>query len=319
MTSRLKGIACGVLFVWCASSRAATPVILVPGFMGQRNIEAIGPYFYGVAEALREDGIDVTAIAPPPVAGSEERGAYLGHAIDDVLRRTGATHVIVIAHSQGGVDVRAAIDAGYAEKIAAVATLSAPHHGTEVADVALALPRSIVRATLAGLHARFESEQHMRATEPAPDAALISLSTRGMRAFNARHPSTQGVPFFSLASLSGPDVDGSCAGGAWGPPRKIDTLHPMLVVGRAMIASAAGDISNDGVVPTRSMRWGKFLGCIPGDHADWMGWKPFATIDHVAFLRELTHALEDVAAAHDARALDAHIPALARMATADVH
>ena len=324
------GLAFGCVVASSAASakapRGASPVVLLPGFMGWRDIETVGPYFAGLREALEAAGADVFALAPPPIADSEARGAYVMRAIDDVLLRTGAEKVAVIAHSQGGVDVRVALAHGYASKIAVIATLSSPHEGTELADAALAwFPRSVVRATLTEIAWTWDGEQHIKHRTPDPDGALASLSRAGMKEFNARHPTTAGVPFFSLAAVTGDDVDGGCArGGRWGAPDRVDALHPLFLAAHALIRLRAGDVSDDGVVPTARQRFGTFLGCVPGDHVDWMGWKlgrddgAYAQLDDKAFLVELWRGMRDVELTGDERAMDAHVEALAALAHAHV-
>jgi pimeloyl-ACP methyl ester carboxylesterase len=290
----------------------STLVVLVPGFLGHRDIPALGPYFPGFEEALQRDGFDVVTLVPPPVAGSEERGAWLAAAVDEVAGGTGDEHVIVIAHSQGGVDARAALDVG--APIDAVATLSSPHAGTDVADVARSWPRSLVGAALSDAGRGSQTLNNSQLTTPAPDDALASLSRDGMSAFNLRHP-TSPVPLFSVAAFTGADVDDACRGGAWARPTRTDSIHPLLLAGKAMIRWSR-NVSNDGVVPTRSMRFGTFLGCVAGDHADWLGWgieEDDGAFDERAFIVELARGLDGVARS-DARAMDAHVPRLASLA-----
>ncbi len=332
-----------VLGATCAGSvRAATAVspaersdalvVLVPGFGGRDSFPLGGRYFMGLDDALTAAGFDVVTLAPPPVATSEERGAWLAVAINQATRGEQRRRVVVIAHSQGGVDVRAALDRG--AHIHAVATLSTPHHGTDVAEVALAWPRPLVRAALhelnRGAPSPFASASES-ASGDAADLALVNLTREGMHAFNARHPKSP-VPLFSVAAFSGADIDDACAGGRWSRPRKVDALHPMLLAGRAMIRWQR-DVSDDGVVPTRSMRFGTFLGCVAADHVDWQRWdvehddvllddhrgrfsRTRSTFDVHAFIVELARGLDAVARARAEDAMDAHVANLAAMAGA---
>jgi triacylglycerol lipase len=308
------------------TTNTPSPVLLVPGFMGWRNIDSVGAYFHGLKEALTEAGADVYAIGPPPIATSEVRGRFLMRAIDDVLARTHAQKVAIIAHSQGGLDVRVALAHGYASKIAVVATLSSPHHGTDLADAAAAwLPADVVKLALDRVQSTWEYEQHVPHRDADAAGAIATLSRAGSAKFNADNSDTGGVPFFSLASVTGADVDGSCkTGGRWGAPKKIDALHPLFEAAHLMIRMKGGEESDDGVVPTGSMRFGTYLGCIAGDHADWMGWTfdrdggDYVETDAGAFLVELWKGMRDVELAHDPRAMDAHVQALAKLANADV-
>ena len=294
-------------------------MLLVPGFIVWGVMPGFGPYFGGLRRALRSAGADVYELAPPPIADSDARGAYLVRAIDDVRRRTGADKVAIIAHSQGGIDVRAAIGLGAASKIAVVATLSSPHQGTDLADAAVAwFPRAIVFATLDAVQEHWQYEQHMARSSADSDGALATLSRAGMRVFNAKHADAGGVPFFSIAAVSGDDVDGSCArGGKWGAPDRVGWLHPLFTPSHVMIRTKGGEESDDGVVPTSSMRFGTYLGCVPGDHVSWMGWHVGpAAFDERAFVVELWRGMRDVERAGDEHAMDAHVQALAHLAHA---
>lgn len=305
------------------SPSTRTLVVLLPGFGGfQPGAVADFAYFVELQTALERAGFDAVTIAPPPVASSEERGLAVRDALVRLEQKEPHARILAIAHSQGGVDVRAALAAG--APIHAVATLSAPHHGTDVADVALGWPPGLVTAALHGFARAAQWSSGAEVTTPAALASLRSLSRRGMRAFNARHPKPA-VPFFSVAAFSGRVIDEACSGGAWDAPRMTDTLHPMLVPGRAMIRSARA-VSDDGVVPTHSMRYGRFLGCVAADHVDWQRWDvelEDAPFDAVRFLVELARGLEDAASAalsgtigDGERAMDAHVPALASLARA---
>ena len=301
----------------------ASPVILVPGFMGWRDLDILGSYFIGLEDALEAAGADVYRLSPPPIADSTVRAEYLVRAIEAVRVRAKSDKVAIIAHSQGGIDTRVAMaDPEVAKKIAVVVTLSSPHEGTEIADAALKLPAPLVDAALAWVNVVWQSGQHIKRTDAGARAVLANLSRAGMKEMNARLPKAYDVPFFSLAALSDDDIDGSCAGGRWGAPAKKDALHSFFIPGRLMIRSVAGDVSDDGVVPTSSMKFGTFLGCVPGDHVDWMGWSSdrkddgWTELDERAFLVELWRGMRDVEATGDATAMDWHTGNLARIASA---
>jgi triacylglycerol lipase len=305
-----------VVCAMCASTSVHaenTPLVLIPGFMGQRPSGVATPYFIGWREAFEEIGVDVHEIGPPPNASSEARGRYVLDAIDRVLADTGAKRVVVITHSQGGVDVRWALQQGGADRIAAVATIAAPHAGTGVADTALRWPRFAVRAALVSAGAMWQFMQGDEVSLANADDALVSMSTAGAARLNALQPEPP-VPFFSVAGFTGDDVDGSCRGGKWSRPRDRDEMHPSLSFGTAMIKAAAGDVSHDGVVPTRSMRFGTFLGCVAADHVDWEGWDDHEQL--LKFVIELWRGLDDIAQTGDPDAMERRIPRLARLAKA---
>ena len=96
--------------------------------------------FYGVAEALEADGHTVFVATVPPYDTPENRAMHLADAVDEALERSGAAKVNLIAHSMGGLDSRVLISGmGYGDRVASLTTISSPHGGTAVADVALKL------------------------------------------------------------------------------------------------------------------------------------------------------------------------------------
>jgi len=69
----------------------------------------------------------------PPLASIESFADQLATKIDAVLEATGARSVMVVAHSMGGLVVRAYIRQYGAQKLARVLTIGTPHHGSVLA------------------------------------------------------------------------------------------------------------------------------------------------------------------------------------------
>ena len=186
-------------------------------------------------------------------------------------------------------------------------------------DVGRAFPATIVDGLLSSIHRTFEANQGLAPHTPDTLGALDGLSTTGTSALMAAAP-TSPVPFFSVGGVTGPDVDHACLGGRWGEPDIEDVVAPTALWNLWSQRLVAGDHSSDGVVPTRSMRFGTFLGCAPADHGDWMGWVSHPLEEELvwsptAFLVALTGALVDVDR-YGAHAMDGHVGALARLARA---
>lgn len=315
-------LAIAVTGVWTPSAQASptTPappvVVFEPGILGYRSLALLGDYWGEVPNRLRAQGFVVVERAPAPVAAPIARAQELADDVDDILEETGAERVVIIAHSQGGLDVRAALDVipGFASKVGAVATLSTPHHGSPMADVGFAVPWPLVDTVLGSMHRGFEFNQGVVAHDAAVESCLVALSPAGAATFNVAHPASP-VPLFSIGAVSGRDVDDVCSSGIWGAPVVEDVVGPASLWNRAALQIMAGDFSNDGVVPTKSMRFSTFLGCVPADHGDWMGWvsHPFEeelVWSPTPFLVELAHALVDVDR-YGERAMQGHLQALA--------
>jgi len=281
------------------------PIILVHGFSG---FNRLGPleYFFRVIDALQLDGEDeVFAPALPPYNSVEERAPFLAAHIDEVLRRSNRRKVHLIAHSQGGLDARRVISAlGYADRVATLTTVATPHHGTPVGDYILGLPAGAsdpVANLLAWLIGAIDDPDNDPPIDDESyrsdmEACAESLSIAGVEAFNAAHPDPPGVPIFSVAGVSNfQRADGICALGRWGRLQRVDATDPLLYATAAVLSgwNPLDLTPNDGMLPTASMVWGTFLGCIPADHFDEIGQisdlfpNLFSGFNHVSFYRGL--------------------------------
>jgi hypothetical protein len=186
-------------------------------------------------------------------------------------------------------------------------------------DVGEALPAPVVDGVLSGIHRVFEADQRLDPRPPMPRATLAALSTTGTAALATREGALP-VPFFTVGGVTGDDVDGACDDGRWSTPAVQDVTAPTAWWNLAATQAMAGAHSTDGVVPTKSMRFGEWLGCVPADHGDWLGWVSHPLEEELVwsptpFLVALAGALVDVDQHGDA-AMQAHIPDLARLARA---
>jgi triacylglycerol lipase len=306
-----------------APAGAPYPVILVHGFSGWTDVGSVG-YFHRVVDDFRAAGVDVTAPALPPYDDSADRAPVLARVVDDVLARTHKRKVHLIAHSQGGVDSRILItDLGYADRVASLTTISTPHRGTAVADVAEIAPTGALNPAgelLAWLLGALEGAPPDEATwladgdvraayDPDLAASVQSMRPSTMEAFNATHPDPPGVRIFSVAgvsnllSLDQPE----CNDGVWGRSEARDVVDPFFAASGVYLSNTDGGTvldptPNDGLVTVASARWGLFLGCIPADHADEIGQVAddgpglVSGWDHRAFYGRLLQQIRDLEA-----------------------
>ncbi len=281
---------------------APYPIILAHGMAGFERIGFIN-YFFNVAANLRKRGETVFEAHVPPFESSAVRATYLQTFVDDALVQTGACKVNIIAHSQGGVDSRYMISSmGYGDRVGGLITISSPHRGSPVADVALGLVPgfsyefiNILLQTLWSL------------TLPPGDAhiqaSLHQLSRNYMiEHFNRENLDDARVAYYSIAGRS----DGrlgieDCAGALWGNSWRIDLLDPLLAVATPVFVVTSPnplfpDV-NDGLVTVESARWGKFLGCVPADHLDEIGQiadlfaDPVSGFNHKAMYQDIVEVL----------------------------
>ena len=106
---------------------AATPVLLVHGYVHNRSA------FLALKRQLKRagfryvDGFNYNAIAE----GIPQSAARLGAEVERVLAATGATKVMIVGHSMGGMLARYYVqELGGEDTVDTVITLGSPHRGT---------------------------------------------------------------------------------------------------------------------------------------------------------------------------------------------
>lgn len=269
------------------------PIILHHGFAGFRDLGPLN-YFYNVAADLRSRGETVYESVVSPFDDSSVRAPQLAAYVDQALRETRRGRVILVAHSQGGLDARYLISRlGYADRVALLVTVSTPHRGTRVADLfdaSIPVVSDVLLnalATLLGVsYNEARSNAHLR-------ASLVALSQANAQAFNNATPDDPRVTYWSWAGRSNLRTgDAQCAGGHFpNDPSHVDATNVLLAP--FALYQEQGDPAmhvNDGMVEVQSARWGLFQGCIPADHFDEVGQiaqrgPTAAGFDHLAFYR----------------------------------
>lgn len=256
---------------------APYPILLAHGMAGWNQIGGFWNYYYQVPDDLRGRGETIVISQVAPFASSSVRGAQLAAAIDDALRSTGACKINIIAHSQGGVDARYAISTlGRGDRVASLVTVSTPHRGTVVADVALGLLPGFSYTVIDAVLRVYAAIVGAPAGDPGLQAQLRQLSSREMSAFNARNPDDRRVAYYSVAGRSAGRIgNDECGGAPWANPQRFDLLDPLLggvqLVFTGTSKNPLAPDLNDGLVTVASARWGRFLGCTPSDHLDEIG------------------------------------------------
>lgn len=284
-----------------AGDPARHPIVLAHG-MDASPTNRWG--FYRVREALEADGHAVHVAVVPPYDGPDVRAEHLADAVDQALSEHGAERVNVVAHSMGGLDARYLVSSlGYGDRVASVTTISSPHGGSFVADVALELlPGSFDDALDALASAwgltfnELSSDSHVR-------AALEALAESNIGAFNQANPDDPGVHYQSWAGVSsvagipGPKDGDACEGLLLRHKLRADRLHASLVPMAAIVAHGTDLRPNDGMATVESAKWGEFRGCVPADHLDEVGqprhegMDKHTGFDHLRFYRGIAFDL----------------------------
>ena len=109
-----------------APSPVDVPVLLLHGVLCNAGVWARMSRFlkrYGV------DGVYSLSYGPP-LASIDSFADQVARKIDAIVRATGATSVMVVTHSMGGLVVRAYARKHGTARLARVMTIGAPHHGS---------------------------------------------------------------------------------------------------------------------------------------------------------------------------------------------
>lgn len=137
--SILLGINSSASACWffCSSSSDYTktryPIVLVTGITGSPT--AIGPipteYFYGIEDALEDDGAHVYVAPISPVNSDYVRGEQLNDFVDLVMAREGTNKVNLIGHSQGGLTSRY-LASTQPNKVASITSFGTPNQDSDL-------------------------------------------------------------------------------------------------------------------------------------------------------------------------------------------
>ncbi len=107
------------------------PLLLIHGYQCNRG------FWFFLRDALERAGWPVaTHNLEPVLADIDDYAPAIAQRIDAVLAATGATQVIIIGHSMGGLAARAFFRRFGCDKVARLITLGSPHHGSRIAALA---------------------------------------------------------------------------------------------------------------------------------------------------------------------------------------
>lgn len=286
------------------------PMVLAHGFAGFDHLvdEEGLEYFHGVPAELEEAGRTVWVTEVDPYNDSTARGEQLLDQVESRLADSPHDEVDIVAHSQGGLDARW-VAHERPDLVAAVVTISSPHHGTQVADVALDLVdhpgiRSVVDALT-----RLLGESLYTEGGEASDtiAAVRQMTSPRMEEFNEEVTNQSGVYYASIAGRTDDHLGEEVCEADESPPfiRRWrwdgDEVDPLLAPTEEVLDGNGAPVrANDGMVRVSNSKWGDFLGCIPADHLDEVGQlagdepgggNPW---DHLDFYRNLAEFLGGV-------------------------
>lgn len=200
---------------------------------------------------LREHGVIAFAPNIAPYVKLEVGSAAWTRVIGKVLKMTGSSKINVIAHSMGGISLRHAIHTMDLEgTVSSLTTVSSPHHGTSLADMAIETPKTALK-TFINISDKLGNAIYPRIQSDIL-GALHQLTPGYMAGFNRVTPDAPGISYYSVSAATG---------------KNTDTNIGMLLTPYNRYIYAREGI-NDGFVSEKSAHWGEHIACISLSHLE---------------------------------------------------
>jgi len=232
--------------------RTRYPLVLVHG-AGFRDDNRLFGYWGRLPAALQREGATLFTSGQDAWGSVEENARRVKERVEEVLARTGATKVNLVAHSKGGLESRHMIGAlGMGPVVASLTTISTPHHGSRTLDLLLKLPGFLLTVIAFFVNLWFRLLGDAR---PDFARACRQLSRAWCERFNAETPDDPGVYYQSYAARM-----------RW-------WLADVLFFWTWPIIRLV-EGANDGLCPVTSAQWATYRGEITGrsvrgvSHAD---------------------------------------------------
>lgn len=216
------------------------PILMVHGAFF-RDIKHLN-YWGRIPGDLIDNGATVYFGNHQSAAAIRDSAKELAGRIRSIVEETGCEKVHVIAHSKGGLDIRAALAyEGIAPLVASVTTVNSPHHGCHFADFLLNHADESLRnkvATAYNTAARVLGD-----TEPDFLAASRDLTASSCAAFNQETEGEAGHTEGILCRSIGSKMDRATGG--------------QFPLNFSYLLARFFDGPNDGLVSETSAKWGE--------------------------------------------------------------
>lgn len=218
------------------------PVLLLHG-AGFRDDSKFYNYWGRIPETLKEHGAEVFLGNQDAWGSLENNAKIIEQRIKEILKKTGAKKVNLIAHSRGGLEARYVISSlGLDKYIASLTTIATPHRGSKTLDFFYQWPKGIYKflAFFVDLFYRILGDKK-------PD---FYKSSRQLSAIQCRE--------FNRKNLDKPNVYYQ----SYMAKMKSSLSDPIFVLTHFIIKLVEGE--NDGLCTIESGKWGNYRGAITG-------------------------------------------------------
>ena len=218
-----------------AVCRTKYPILMVHGVFF-RDFRYLN-YWGRIPAELERNGAKIFYGEHQSAAAVADSGQEIADRIQQVLDKTGAEKVNIIAHSKGGLDSRYAVSKlGAAPYVASLTTINTPHRGCEFADYLLGLIPE--KQQLAVASAYNSTLKKLGDYDPDFLAAVGDLTASACAEFNKAVADPDGVFIQSV---------GSCLKHPSGGRFPLDLTNRFVHL---------FDGENDGLVGKESFEWG---------------------------------------------------------------
>ena len=238
------------------------PVILAHGTGGADKIMGIVDYWWGIPDALADEGAEVYISRVNGLDGTEAKARQFKAEFLDIQAISGAAKFNIIAHSHGALYARYAIsNLALANSVESLTSIAGPHQGMVLADLIVEkFPEPLKPLTGDSLNIVYA--YLFGDTNPDSLANVYDVTTDYMqRVFNPHTLNATGVTYQSWAA-------------------KVKTGCPTLVLNPVWRLLRTAEGPNDGLVGVESAKWGKDCGV---QSAAW--WSPGC--DHINIIGHL--------------------------------
>ena len=154
-------------------ARSGVPILLVHGYVCNRGLWVM------FRRTLAAAGLGpIYAVTLEPLFGGiDTLVSKLDAKIEAICQQTGASEVMIVAHSMGGLLVRAYLAQATVARVTKLVTLGSPHHGTRLAQLGLGVTASQMRDQCEWLKCLTDNEAVLAGKHDRKLPATLSIYT----------------------------------------------------------------------------------------------------------------------------------------------
>jgi len=222
------------------------PIVLAHGMGASAEILGIVDYWWGIPDALEDEGADVYITSVNGMDSTEAKALDFKYQFLYILASSGASKANIIGHSHGTIYTRYAIsnlDLGEDGLVASYTSIAGPHRGSALADLIMYSFSDDVVNMLGG-SLNFVYAFIMGDTNPDSIQNGYDVCTDYMiDTFNPNTPNIT-APYIYYQSWAA----------------KAKTSCPSVILEIPWLIMLAEEGANDGLVSVNSAKWGSFRG-----------------------------------------------------------